>query len=389
MYRIVNRKKLLMTQVADAIGYSIRRMLCRSIASGETGPLDPESVKRILVIRTAYIGDVVMTLPILKPLKERFPLASISFMTSSDAAPLLKNNPYVDTILEANPFWFYSGKRGDWLRSLRSWRRCRFDLIIEARGDIRDLLFLVFPLRAFRKVSYAVGGGGFVLSDVVSHPRINHRVDYHLDLVKYLGCDVDPDNLEWDIYETAEETDRIRCILEEAGIPASFWCAHPGARLPLKRWMDERYAAAFDRISERIGLPLVLLGTHQEAREIKEICTLLNHRPYCLMGKLGLRELAGIIKRACLLVCNDSAPMHIAASVKTPTVAIFGPSKSSQTGPFSPVARVVETPCIYRERCDEHSCSNRVHHHCMQAISVNEVVQAVLELWNQTADKKA
>ncbi|WP_028324536.1 glycosyltransferase family 9 protein [Desulfatirhabdium butyrativorans] len=385
MYRIVNRKKLLMTQVADAIGYAMRRMLRRPIASGETGLLDPSSVKRILVIRTAYIGDVVMTLPILKPLKQRFPDARISFMTSSDAASLLKNNPYVDEVLEVNPFWFYSGKRWDWLRSLRSWRRCRFDLIIEARGDIRDLLFLVFLLRAGRKVSYAVGGGGFVLTDIVSHPRINHRVNYHLDLVKYLDCDVDPDNLEWDIYETAEETDCIRRILAEAGIPSSFWCAHPGSRLPLKRWMNERYAETFDRISETTGLPLVLLGTRGDAGNIQAICRLLKQRPYCLIGKLGLRELSGVIRRACLLVCNDSAPMHIAALVKTPTVALFGPSKSSQTGPFSPVARVVETPCMCRERCDEHACSNRGYHHCMKSIAVNDVVQSALELWKQTA----
>jgi lipopolysaccharide heptosyltransferase II len=342
-------------------------------------------VKHILVIRTAYIGDVMMTVPIIQPLKRRFPNASISFLTSSAAAPLLKNNPDIDAVLELNPFWFYPGHIFDYPVFMRSLKRQRFDLVIEARGDIREILLLVLPLSARYKLSYAVGGGAFALTHVVPHPTINHRVDYHLEMARHLGCHVDRTKLQWEIHLTLEEKVHIGKILEYEGIQHPFWCAHPGSRLPLKRWMIDRYAEAFDQIAEKIRCPLVLLGTHDEIGNVQAIADRLKRRHHNLAGKIDLREMAGILQRSSLFVCNDSAPMHIAAAVKTPTVAIFGPSKSQQTGPCSPVAAVVEKPFACREYCDEHRCTNEHHHDCMKSISVNDVVDTAWQLWQRTS----
>ncbi len=381
MYRIVNRKKLLMTRIADAIGnlaFGIFR------GSGTETAINPESVKRILVIRTAYIGDVMMTVPMLKPLKRLFPDAHISFLTSTAAAPLLENNPDVDAVLELNPFWFYPGRWVACLSQIRNLNHYRFDLVIEARGDIRELLLLVFPLNARYKLSYAVGGGAFVLTHVVPHSRLNHRVDYHLDMVDYLGGRADRNHLEWQIHETPAEKARIQEILDAEGIQTPFWCAHPGSRLPLKRWMDDRYVAAFDQLSEKIKVPLVLLGASSEVAEVEKIACRLKHRPHILAGKINLREMSGIVARASLFVCNDSAPMHFAAASKTPTAAIFGPSKSAQTGPRSPAATVVEKPFACRDRCDEQTCTNKIRHDCMKSIAVKDVVAAALDLWLRT-----
>jgi ADP-heptose:LPS heptosyltransferase len=145
--------------------------------------------------------------------------------------------------------------------------------------------------------------------------------------------------------------------------------------------MDDRYAAAFDQISEKIKVPLVLLGARGEVAEVEKIACRLKRRPHVLAGKISLREMCGIVARASLFVCNDSAPMHIAAALKTPTVAIFGPSKSAQTGPRSPAATVVEKPFACRDRCDEQACMNKIHHECMKSIAVQDVVAAALDLW--------
>ena len=157
MYKIVNRRKYLLTACADAV----LRAVCWPRRLGRPPPPVPESIASILVIRTAYVGDVVLTLPLLKPLRDRFPAAKISFLTSSGAAPLLRNHPQVDEILTYDPFWFYphSPKRA-YLQWRRAMRPRRFDLVIEARADLREILMLVRPLRARCKVSYAVGGGG-------------------------------------------------------------------------------------------------------------------------------------------------------------------------------------------------------------------------------------
>jgi len=385
MYRIVNRKKRILTSLADRIG----RLLF-----GWLHPSDPpaeivsESVRHILVIRTAYIGDVMMAVPMIRPLKRRFPHARISFLTSTAAAPLLKNNPDIDTVLELNPFWFYPSRIADYFVFIRRWRRHRFDLVIEARGDIREILMLVMPLNARYKMSYAVGGGAFALTHVIPHPQINHRVDYHLDMAAYLGAPVDRIRLNWGIRLTSEENARVEKILEREGIQQPFWCAHPGSRLPLKRWIADRYVPAFDQISEMIRCPLVLLGTQHELSDLKAIASGLKYRHHILAGKIDLREMVGILNKAALFVCNDSAPMHIAAAMQIPTVAIFGPSKSMQTGPRSPVASVVEKPFPCRDSCDEHICRHEIHHDCMKSITVKDIVATAWDLWQRTSEKR-
>ena len=100
-----------------------------------------------------------------------------------------------------------------------------------------------------------------------------------------------------------------------------------------------------------------------------------------LAGSLGLRELAGVLGRAAVLVCNDSSPMHIAAAMKTPTVAIFGPSKSVETAPYATVSRVVEKDYPCRVSCNESICRNAAKPHgCMRDIAVADVLRAVEEI---------
>ena len=288
-----------MIRIADAIGSFMFRIFRYSGMEPAIIPetIRPETIRHILVIRTAYIGDVVMTMPMIKPLKTRFPGARISFLTSTAAAPLLINNPDIDAVIAFNPFWFYPARLVDYLKFIRKMRHHRFDLIIEARGDIREILLLVFPLSARYKLSYAVGGGAFALTHVVPHPRINHRVDYHLDMAACLGAQVDRNHMEWGIHLAPEENAKVEKILENEGIPQPFWCAHPGARVALRRWMNDRFAAAFDRISEKIQCPLVLLGAHSERVDIMEIADRMTYRPHILAGTINLREMAGILQK--------------------------------------------------------------------------------------------
>ncbi len=378
MYRIFNKKKLWATMVADAVGHVVTapfRLLRRR------EPVRPEAVREILVLRTAYVGDVIMTLPLLAPLRERFPGARITFLTSRAAAPLLRGHPGVDEVLAHDPFWFYPTPKADYLPFVRELRRRRFDLVIEARADIRDILFLVQPLKARYKVSYAVGGGGFCLTHVVPHPRVNHRVEYHLDIARFLGCRVDASRPEWGLRLTPEEEAEVDSLLRGAGITGPFWCGHPGSRVPLKRWADARYARCFDMVAAQTGLKPVLLGAPSEAAGVRTIAAAMGGdmgmRPVDLSGRLSLRLLAGVLARAELLVCNDSAPMHLAVAMGTPVVALFGPSKSDQTGPWSPVARVVEKDFPCRRTCDESRCRHTECNACMTSLTPEDVLEAV------------
>jgi predicted lipopolysaccharide heptosyltransferase III len=378
-YKIINRKKLFMTMMADMIGsviWGIPKLFKpdESIISANIG--------KILVIRTAYIGDVVMTLPILKPLKDKFPKAKLTFLTSTAARPILENNPYIDEIVTFDAFWFYKTGKGEYSRLMKSFRQREFDLVIEARGDIRDLLFLVRPLKSKYKISSGIGGGTYFLTHVVPGDGMKHRVDYHLDMARFLGCRTE--KLEWNIYLNNDEKAIVDRMLKHAGISQPFMSAHPGSRLSLKTWPPEKCADLYDRIMEEFNVPLVLFGTAEERGQVRDIMGRMKHRPMDLSGKLSLREMAGVLARSTLFICNDSAPMHIAAAMKTPTVAIFGPSKSRETGPYGgPHHRVVEKEFPCRFTCDENTCRYKVHNACMHAIAVEDVLDAVKEVMSK------
>jgi lipopolysaccharide heptosyltransferase II len=376
VYKIINRKKRVLTILADGL-FNVITFPFRPFDK-KNSPIRPDDIQQILLIRTAYIGDVIMTLPMLKPLKDRFPNASIVFLTSSGGREIVLDNPYVDDILVYEPFWFYNSSFLDYFKFLGQLRKRRFDLAIEARADIRDILFLVFPSRSKRKLSYSVGGGGCFLSHVVPFEKVKHKVEYHLDLARFLECDTSI--LNWGVYTTKAEKEEIEQLLAHSGISSPFICVHPGSRLHLKRWPLDRCASLYDRIIEETGLPLVVLGARSEIEIVKEVAALMKNRPVVLAGRTSIRQLYGVIARAQLLVCNDSAPMHMAAAAGTPTVAIFGPSKSIETGPYGNRFKVVENDFECRMHCDESVCSHRPYHECMQSIGPEEVYAAVKEI---------
>jgi ADP-heptose:LPS heptosyltransferase len=291
---------------------------------------------------------------------------------------ILLNNPYVDDILVYEPFWFYKKPFRDYLKFLGQLRKRRFDLVIETRADIRDILFLVFPARSRIKLSYAVGGGSYFLSHVAPYEKLKHKVEYHLDLVRYLGFSTD--SMEWGIYLTTTEKEEVARLLKDSGVSTSFICVHPGGRLPLKRWPTQRCASLYDRMIDRLELPLVILSTGSEIGLVGQIAGMMRNRPILLAGKTTIRQLSGVIAEAALLVCNDSAPMHIAAALGTPTVAIFGPSKSIETRPYFNNSRIVEKDFPCRNNCDETICRHNVYHECMRSITPGEVFQVCLEL---------
>ena len=109
---------------------------------------------------------------------------------------------------------------------------------------------------------------------------------------------------------------------------------------------------------------------------------MMTHDSVSLAGRICLREVAAVIEMAAVFICNDSAPMHIAAAMGTATVTIFGPSKSLETGPYGVLCRVVEKEMSCRNSCDESHCLSTHHHACMVDISQQDVMRAVGEILN-------
>jgi ADP-heptose:LPS heptosyltransferase len=323
-----------------------------------------------------------MTLPLLRPIRRHFPLARIHVLVPSTVRELLSDHPYIDRLWCFDAFWFYRAPLFRYLSFLRRLKRQRFDLVIEARGDIRDILLLVRPLRARYKVGYGVGGGAWMLTHVVPYLALKHKVEYHLDIVRYLGAETG--RIRWGIGSKRGDRQAAADLLSISGVHGPFVCAHPGARLPLKRWPAHRCASLYDRMIEQFKRPLVLVGTADENGLIRRIVHRMRYSPAVLAGKLDLRMLTCVLESCDLFVCNDSGPMHIAAATGTPTVAVFGPSSSVETAPYGNHHRVVERDMPCRETCDEHRCLHHRHHACMADISAADVCRAVSDVLEGT-----
>ena len=374
-YKIINKKKKIGTLMADLFGQAMWSpfLLFRKRCDASFH----QDLHRILVIRTAYVGDVVMTLPLLRPLKEMFPKARISFLTTSNAGEVLENNPFVDEILLYDAFWFYpNGKKKaivDYLRILRVIRSRAYDLVIEARGDIRDIFLLAYLSGGKKRVSYGVGGGGFLLTHVVPFKSIKHKIRYHLDMATFLGCKADA--VEWNMYLGKGEEHRAEEILESIGVTFErpLVAVHPGARKELKRWSSEGYALVADRLAKELDVSIVILGGPDEVKLAERVERLMRLEAFMLAGKTSLREMSAILKMCDLFICNDSAPLHIASMMRVPTVAVFGPSKREETGPYGNIHAVVEKEFECRYTCDEDVCHHIPYNACLKTIAPEDV----------------
>jgi lipopolysaccharide heptosyltransferase II len=394
-YKIINRKKRIAVKTID---FFLRPLFfIREKTTGQhkaiLAPADFPKIKKILILRTAYIGDVVMTLPALTPLRAAFPNAELSFLTSYNAAPILANHPAIDKIIPYDAFWFYSQPKKVAYRKYQEVKRRiqqeQFDLVIDFRGDLRDIFFLAYRSQAKYRISYGSGGGAYWLTQVVplkekeNHKPFDsaqgkHRVPFHLNILRELNIPVSDDIPK--IYLTEAEKQNAFNKLNSLGLNPNqdiIIGIHPGARMPLKRWEPNRYAELINRISQSNLGKVVLFTTPEFAIADYGFQNAEFKNAPAIMNNLNLRDLAAVLSYCRVLICNDSAPMHIAAAVGSKCLAIFGPSKSNETGPYGPGHSVIENPYSCRPTCDEATCNYTIYNDCLKTITIETVFQSL------------
>jgi len=384
-YKIVNRHKLFFIRIFDYIGLIIFRYISRFLhRPGSQKDFRDRKIQKILLIRLVYLGDIILSIAVLKPLRKHFPDAKIVFLTSPPAGDLLEGNPYLDEVMSLKPFWFYprEGLHGikQYLKLLKTIRRERFDLAIDLRGDMRNILFLLHPSLARDKVSYGITGGGYLLTKDVTYSGRKHKIEFHLDLVRALGIDIRETDM-W-LPDCSGDANRIERLLTREGINKEDFliAVHPGGRLPLKRWLPERYAQLADLAAEKYGAKIVITGDSGDLETGRAVISQMEFGAVSLVGEITLKEFVCILRRCRLVICNDSAPFHIALAVNTPAVGIFGPSDSRETGAWGDRQRGVEKDVPCRTTCDEHRCRNKNYHECMKKIQVEDVFARAKEL---------
>lgn len=367
-----------------------------------------QKVRRILVVRVDLLGDVVLSLPAVRALRRAYPDAQIDFLALRSTAPILRDDPDMNDIIEFDPHvWRRPGnllKRETWSEAARMLRRLRgahYDLAVSVSGDIGSILTRLSGAK--RRVGYADEAYYGLLTDAVAGGRYRerkHEVYYVLALAETAGGIVAPGDelLRLHVNPEAEITAAtlLRSARQELNAQGPLVAIHVGARNgQAKRWPPAHIAALAERLTRELSVLVVLTGAPNEAplaRAVLRRC----HAPILnLVGQTSIPELVAVLAAADVLVSGDSGPMHIACAVRTPVVALHGPTDPAISGPTAPDAIVLRqplwcAPCYDASATAECRFGNPV---CMKGIAPDYVYNAVVQQlrrsgWCETAHGK-
>jgi heptosyltransferase-2 len=332
--------------------------------------------KRILIIQTAFIGDVILTTPLAKNLKQVFPRSHLSFLLIPETKNCLENNPHLDEILvyDKRKKWGL----GEFLRLLNKIKNREFDLAIIPHRSLRSAL-LAYLSGIKQRVGFDKSAGSVLLTRKIAYLDNVHEVDRNLSLLSDLGSEFKDTSLE--LFPSSEDYNYVRKLLDEYGIRENhkLICIAPGSVWPTKRWLPERFAEVAQLLMERAGAKVVFLGSEDDRKLCESIKDLMREKPPVLAGKTNILQSAALISMCKVVLSNDSAPVHMASAMKKPVVVIFGSTiPEFGFGPYGVDHLVIQKGMDCRP-CGIHGkikCPQK-HFRCMREITTEEVLRAV------------
>ncbi|MEK6802273.1 MAG: putative lipopolysaccharide heptosyltransferase III [Nitrospirota bacterium] len=332
------------------------------------------NLQNILIIKLRHIGDVLLSTPVLRGLRAAFPHAQLTMLVNRGTEGVLAHNPDVNEVL-----CLEKGSCGAQLKFVQMLRRRGFDAVIDLTdGDRSAIIGLVTgaPVRIGFNAEHRWRG---LLYSAVAKPRPidQHRVDYDLCALRALGLDTKPGTPA--LYASPADEQVVESWMQEAGLlstqaPPLLVLLQPGARYSLKVWSHERFAQLADRLADKFACRILLGGDQREREVAEQVAHKTRCAPLVVAGKFSLLQFASLVKRCALFVGNDGGAMHIASTMGTPVVALFGPTYPQRWGP-----RGGPTQVIYKGldcRACYHPTCLRGDESCMQQITVDEVFTA-------------
>jgi len=344
-------------------------------------------MKHILIINLGGIGDLLLSTPALKALRNLYPEAEISILVPARAYEIIKSLSYIDRVftfdLEFGRIVSFRNILKN-LKTLSILRKKQFDVAINMRTLVSEksakkIKRLLSIIRPGMKVGRDTEGWGCIYEIKIPETitGTKHEREYNIDTVKALGAEIIDRTIDFEIDE--ESINNVSKLLERENISkeAILIGFHPGGR-PSRRWSIENFAKVADNIHKRMPCKLVATGGESEISLTKELVRTSHAEVINLAGKLSIRELGALIKRCNLFICNDTGPMHISAIVGTPLVAIFGPGDIAHYDPRNISEKVIVLyEKVYCAPCSKIKCQTMK---CLNKIYPEEVIEAALGL---------
>ncbi len=333
----------------------------------------------ILVIKIGSLGDVVLVTASLKAIREKYPYAKIYCLVGKESRKVLQNCPYLDGIIvgDLKPRW-----RG-WIRTLilsYKLRKYRFDKIIDFQNNRRShlLAFLSFP-----RESYGYDNGK--LGNLLTHPLKEYHndipaVEHQFQLLRMIGV-LAPTQVSLQLWPSAKDREYVQELLETEWVGNAQRIVGINIAASIKwqskNWPVEYIARLCDLLASQ-NIRTLITGMEKDKLLVGQLLAATKSKPVNFVGRTDILQLAALIERCSVYITPDSAPLHVAAAMRTPLIAFFGPTDSRRHRPPARDMIVLErklacAPC-YSPQC------LILTHACLREITPEEVVRKVIEL---------
>lgn len=324
---------------------------------------------RILIIHTAFIGDIVLSTPLIKKLKDSYPKAELTYLTTPVGASILRNNPHISHIIEYDKRGEHKGLVGLWAIG-KKLRIEAYNIVITPHRYFRSS-FLTWLTGAPVRRGYDNAAGKFFYTEKIHYDKNKHEVEKLLSFVKK----DEKKRYEIEVFPGTFEKERADEIFKN--INKKIVVIAPGSKWFTKRWPTEYFREVIKNLEKREDTVVVVVGGKEE----RLLNIPLAEKSIDLRGMTTLLELAEVIKRAAVILTNDSSPIHIASAFpNVRIIAIFGPTtKDLGFFPWSKNSEVLQVEDLECRPCSLHggdSCPKK-HFKCMVDIKPEVVLERI------------
>ena len=329
-------------------------------------------MNNILVVNVNWLGDVIFSSPVFRALKEAYPQARIICLAVPRVKEILESIPFIDEII----IYDEKGKHASLTAKLGLiyyLRKKSFDIAFLLHRSLTRALF-VFLAGIPRRVGYDTKGRGFFLTHKVK-PLAGeaHRSDHYLHVIESYGISVRDRRTQLNVTSQSKEEVSGMLTAENVRPEDEIVVINPGGNWDLKRWPVENFAKLVDHLMNEGRWKVVIAGAPQDVPLFETIISHSKDKPINLTGKTTLKQLMALMQRARLVISADSGPLHLASSVGTDVIGIFGPTRPEITGPRGSGRGAIlqhDVGCN-RKACYHLKCPDNI---CMKSISVEDVL---------------
>lgn len=387
IYNLKNRDKL------EKLGNKAKKLIEKNRGAAQRNLkliddlISQKKSKKILLLRLSAIGDVIHTLPIANAVRNKYPAAEISWIVEDLARPLVELNPYLDNVITLPKNNWKKDFQKDRLGTFKEVRnyfnklkRYDFDLAIDVHGLFKS----AFTAKSSGADIIYGPADGRELSTLFYTKKLTppegkiHQVERNLSLITNFG--IKPAKIDYGLQVDSTVERSIEEKLDQLSIDNNrlIVVINPITTWESKNWIKSRYGEVADRLISKFNCTVIFTGGPGDKEDISEILTGMEQRAYSLAGKTTLKELTALYQKSDLFIGGDTGPMHLAAAVSLPVVALMGPTDPETHGPYGEENTVVQ-PDIACRNCWDRSCEKEAHR-CMEKITVDEVYSKAEEI---------